>query len=123
MLDYPLGLALLLVPNLLGYADAGGAAVWVPRIIGALTIVQSIFTRYELGLIKLIPMRMHLINDYPAGAFLAASPWLLGFYNAANQRMWLPHLIVGLSVLLATALTQKEPLLRSRDRSQTPAPA
>ena len=124
MLDYPLGLVLLLTPNLLGFADVGGAAVWVPRIIGILTLVQSIFTRYELGLVKVLPMRMHLMNDYLAGAFLAASPWLFGFYDAVNQRIWLPHLIVGLGVLLATALTQKEPRqLRAGDRTHTPAHA
>ena len=124
MLDYPVGLALLFAPNLLGFADAGGAAVWVPRLIGIITLVQSIFTRYELGLVKILPMRMHLMNDYLAGAFLAASPWLFGFYNAANQQIWLPHLVVGIGVLLVTALTAKEPRqLREGDRGQTPAHA
>ncbi len=109
ILDYILGALLLLAPNLLGFAHLDGAAVWVPRIIGAVTILQSIVTRYELGLIKLMPMRVHLINDYLAGAFLAASPWLFGFYDPANQRLWVPHLVVGLGVLIVTAMTEKYP--------------
>jgi hypothetical protein len=109
MVDYPGGLLLLLAPNLFGFADAEGAAVWAPRILGLLVLVQSIFTQYELGLIKVVPMRMHLMFDYFAGAVLAASPWLFGFYDPANQRMWVPHLIAGILVLLLTSLTEKEP--------------
>jgi hypothetical protein len=109
MIDYPAGLLLLLAPNLFGFADVGGAAVGVPRLIGIIVLAQSIFTRYELGLVKAVPMQMHLMFDYFAGAVLAASPWLFGFYDSANQRMWVPHLVVGLIVLLVTSLTEKEP--------------
>jgi hypothetical protein len=109
MLDYPVGLALLFAPNLFGFAEMGGAAVLVPRIIGVITLVQSIFTRYELGVIKAMPMRMHLMNDYIAGVVLAASPWLFGFYDPANQRLWVPHLVVGLAILLVTAMTERSP--------------
>jgi len=109
ILDYPVGLALLLAPNLLGFAQLGGPAVWLPRIIGLLILAQSIMTAYELGLVKVLPMRMHLMTDHVAGVLLAASPWLFGFYDPANQRIWMPHLIVGLVILLVTALTQKEP--------------
>jgi hypothetical protein len=108
-LDYIVGLLLLFAPNLLGFANVGGAAVMVPRIVGVIAIVQSIFTRYEMGPIKMLPMRMHLINDYIVGAFLAVSPWLFRFYDPANQRLWVPHLVVGLGILLVTALTEKEP--------------
>lgn len=109
LLDYPIGLALLFAPNIFGFADVGGAAVWVPRLVGIITLVQSVFTRYELGLVKLLPMRMHLITDYVVGIFLAVSPWLFGFYNELVQRVWLPHLVVGLAIILITAMTEKYP--------------
>lgn len=109
MFDYPVGLLLLLAPNIFGFANVGGAAVWVPRSIGIVILLQSLLTRYEMGMIKVLPMRLHLINDYLAGALLAVSPWLFGFYAPADQRIWLPHLVVGLVILLLTALTQKVP--------------
>lgn len=108
-LDYIVGLALLFAPNLFGFAEHGGAAVMVPRIVGIITLVQSIMTRYELGLVKVLPMRMHLMDDYIVGAFLAASPWIFRFYDPANQRLWVPHLVVGLAILVVTAMTEKEP--------------
>lgn len=109
MLDYVLGPVLFLAPNIFGFADLDGPAVWVPRLIGALTLLQAIVTRFELGLLKVMPMRFHLFNDYAAGAFLAASPWLFRFYDPANQRLWLPHLIAGLAILIVTAMTEKAP--------------
>ena len=107
--DYAVGAVLLLVPNLLGFAHVEGPAVWVPRLIGALSILQAIITRYELGLIKLMPMKFHLFNDFAVGAFLAASPSLLRFYDSANQRLWVPHLVAGIGILIITAMTEKHP--------------
>ena len=49
------------------------------------------------------------------------SPWLFRFYDPANPRLWVVHLVVGLGVLLVTALTQKEPrYLHMGVRGQTP---
>jgi hypothetical protein len=109
ILDYVLGPVLFLAPNLFGFADVEGPAVWVPRLIGALALVQAIVTRFEVGLVKLLPMRFHLFNDYAAGIFLAASPWLLSFHDPANQRLWVPHVIAGVAILVVTALTEKAP--------------
>ncbi len=106
--DYVGGLALLLAPNLFGFADVGGAAVLVPRVLGVVILLQSVATRYELGLLKLLPMRMHLMNDYAASLFLAASPWLFGF-NDEPRNAWLPHVMVGIGVFVLTLLTQTEP--------------
>ncbi|MFN7140594.1 MAG: SPW repeat protein [Limisphaerales bacterium] len=106
--DYLGGAILLFAPNIFGFADVGGAAVWVPRIIGAIVILQSIMTNYELGLFKVLPMRMHLMNDYIASAILALSPWIFGFSNLPLNA-WMPHLIAGVGIFIFTLLTQREP--------------
>ena len=106
--DYLGGIVLLLGPNIFGFSDIGGAAVMVPRILGVIILLQAITTRYELGLVKLLPMRVHLMNDYVASIFLAASPWLFGF-NTAPANAWMPHLIVGIAVFVFTLMTQREP--------------
>ena len=105
--DYIGGVALLAAPNIFGFADVGGAAVWVPRIIGAIVLVQSICTRYEVGLIKVIPMKMHLMNDYIASLFLAASPWIFGF-NRQPSNAWMPHLVVGIAVFVLSLMTRTD---------------
>lgn len=109
LLDYPVVLLLLIAPNVFDITEVGGAAVWLPRVLGIVILVQSLVTHYEMGLIRVLPMRLHLAIDYVAGALLAISPWVFGFYDAAHQRVWLPHVLAGLVILLVTALTQKEP--------------
>ena len=106
--DYLSGLALLLAPNLFGFADVGGAAVMIPRVLGMIILLQAITTRYELGLVKVLPMKVHLINDYVASLFLAASPWLFGF-NYEKENAWMPHLLVGLGLFFFALLTQTQP--------------
>jgi hypothetical protein len=47
----------------------------------------------------------HLWVDGLAGFFLAASPWLLGFAD----RVWLPHLLLGLAEFAAAFVTKTRP--------------
>lgn len=46
-MDYLMGTLLIVLPFILDFPD--GAATWVPVILGAGTIVYSLFTDYELG--------------------------------------------------------------------------
>jgi uncharacterized membrane protein YtjA (UPF0391 family) len=122
ILDYSVGAVLMMAPNIFGFDHLNGPAVWVPRVIGVLSILQSLITRYELGIIKQLPMRMHLTVDYAAGLLLAASPWIFRFYDSANQRFWVPHFLVGIAIFLVTLFTETEPRT-ARDRRETHAPA
>jgi hypothetical protein len=108
ILDYLGGIALLLAPNLFGFAEYGGAAVWVPRILGVAFLIMSLMTRYELGVVKIIPMSMHITVDIIASLFLAASPFLFGF-NDEPANVWLPHVVVGIGYFIASLMTQTEP--------------
>jgi hypothetical protein len=105
VLDYIMGIALLLAPNLFGFADVGGAAVMVPRIVGVVILLQSIMTAYELGVVKVLPMKVHLMNDYVVSIFLAVSPWLFGFADNRTN-VWLPHVVVGIAILGTTLMTK-----------------
>jgi SPW repeat-containing protein len=104
MLDYLVGALLVAAPWLFGFAQ-GGAETWVPVVLGAAAILYSLFTDYELGAIRRIPMPVHLMLDLASGVLLAISPWLLGFAD----RVWEPHLIVGLIEIGTAMLTRRVP--------------
>lgn len=104
MLDYGVGVLLLVVPYILGFAD-GTAAQWVPQLLGAVAIGGALLTDYELGAMRVIPMPGHLMLDIGAGALLAVSPWLFGF---ADRVFW-PHLIVGVMEIGAGLMTRTVP--------------
>ena len=102
VIDYLYGLLLLAAPFTIGFAD-GGAAQGVMMAFGAGAILYSLLTAYELGVIKLIPMPLHLALDAGAGAVLAASPWLFGFAD----RIWWPHVLAGGTSILVPLLTRR----------------
>jgi hypothetical protein len=103
--DYLCGLFLLLAPNLLDFAHAGGAAAWVTRIIGLFVLAQAMMTDYELGLMRVIAIDVHLMTDYLVGVSLMASPWFFGF--SAVRVPMITVTVVGLLVLGLTAMTQR----------------
>jgi hypothetical protein len=114
VLDYAVGLLLVAAPWLFGFAR-NGAETWTPVALGAGAIGYSLLTRYELGLIRVIPMTGHLALDAGSGLLLAASPWLFGF---ADYIVW-PHVLFGLFEIGAALMTQRTPHpADSHDREQ-----
>ncbi|HLU49613.1 MAG TPA: SPW repeat protein [Planctomycetota bacterium] len=104
VLDYLLGIVLILAPWLFGFA-ADGAETWVPVAVGIAILIYSFFTNYELGFVRSIPMGTHLTLDLLGGIFLAISPWLFGFADY----VWVPHLVVGLVEIAAALMTESTP--------------
>ena len=110
VLDYIVGIALIAAPWIFQFAYVGGAAVIVPIVLGIALIVYSLVTRYEWGIpgIKFLPMPYHLVIDFVAAVFLAASPWIFGFASRPLN-VWLPHLVVGIAVILVVLVSQTHP--------------
>jgi hypothetical protein len=104
MLDYLVGALLIASPWLFDFAQ-GGAETWVPVLLGAGALVYSLFTDYELGVVRRLPMPTHLRLDLASGVLLAASPWLFGFAD----RVWQPHLILGLFEIGTAMMTRRVP--------------
>ncbi len=107
-LDYLVGLALILAPTIFQFADVGGTAVLIPRVLGVVLIVYSLLTRYEWGVVKLISMPYHLVIDFLAALFLALSPFLFGFSNK-QPNAWLPHVVVGIAVVVVVIVSRTQP--------------
>jgi hypothetical protein len=115
VLDYGMGLLLMVAPWILGFAD-GGPEQWVPVILGAGVILYSLLTDYELGVARVIPMPVHLWLDVAGGVVLAASPWIFGFAD----HIWWPHVVFGLLEIGAGLMTRTTP---ERDSNQRVAGA
>lgn len=116
-MDYIMGILLIASPWIFDFY-AGGAETWVPVFLGASAIIYSLLTDYELGVSRTISMRTHLTLDIVSGILLAASPWIFGF----SERVWEPHLILGL-LEIGTALMTKTKPERGPKRRQHPVTA
>lgn len=107
-LDYIVAIALFFAPMIFGFQAVGGAAVAVPMILGVLLFIYSLLTNYEWGVVHVIAMPYHLVIDVLASLFLLLSPWIFGFSDEAPNA-WLPHVIVGIVVILVVIFSQTQP--------------
>ena len=116
VLDYLMGILLIVSPWIFGFAD-GGAAMWIPVILGIGTLLYSLLTNYELGAFKVISMKTHLGIDMIAGIFLAVSPWIFGFADT----VYMPHLTLGIIEVLAVIMTKTTLSTNLKNVRQSPA--
>lgn len=101
--DYLFGALLIASPWLFNFYHGGTESI-LPVIMGIITIVYSMITDYELGILKELPFRFHLKMDLIAGILLLISPWLFRF----QDEVFLPHTILGAIELTVFTLSSKE---------------
>lgn len=99
-IDYIMGIFLIASPSLFSL-NVNAIESTVFYIVGVTAIIYSLLTNYELGFLKIIPMKGHLALDIFSGIFLAASPWLLGF----AEIVYMPHLVLGIIEIGAALFT------------------
>lgn len=109
--DYATG-ALLLA----GSTGLEGTPRRVARAVGASVLGQSLFTDYELGLVRVIPMRVHLALDMATGAALAVSAGAPAGGGARGVMSRLVPALAGLGEVATALMTQPEPPRRWRRR-------
>ncbi len=104
VIDYVAGGALYATPALLGLGDVPASARTL-RLASAGAIGSSLMTDYEAGVVKLVPMPVHLTLDVMSGALVAASPWLFGFAGNGS-RYWVPHALMGATEVLIALMSK-----------------
>jgi len=108
IIDYLWAVVMISAPFVLGFITIIPAAICF-FIAALLIIFQSLFTNYELGVWKKLPMAFHLDMDMVLGFTLAISPWLFGFY----QQIFWPHVIMGTFSMVAGLTTNSNSLVKN----------
>lgn len=107
IIGFIVGIALILAPTIFDFSELGGAAVWVPRIIGIIVILSELTVRGSFSRMGFVPMRFHIATDVIMGLFLALSPWLFGFADE-EANAWVPHLVVGIAMIGYALMTRPD---------------
>jgi hypothetical protein len=103
--DYSAGSLLVTAfPKLAGIQ--GTRAARQIRTAGAIHAGYSTITDYPLGVLKLIPYRVHLAIDALGALVLGATPFVTGQWKK-GRRQWVPH--VGLCLFELGALAMSDP--------------
>lgn len=105
LLDYVAGIALTLPWIVNFYED--NSDTWILAITGLFIIIISLLTNYELGIIRLIPMKLHLFVDVLIAAYLIALPFMYPMYH--YYAYW--PVITGVLRLIIVVLTSSRPFV------------
>jgi hypothetical protein len=98
---------LIAAPFLFGFSEEG-APTAVSIIVGVAVLLVAMSTRWRVSLVKVIPVRIHLIIDVVVAALLIASPFLFGFSDETAPTAF--FLATGVLELLAALGTRWTPV-------------
>jgi len=103
--DYGYAAMVTAAPKLVGFENEKAAKLLCYGLGGG-ALLYSLFTRYELGLFRIMPFKTHLTLDLAANVFALAAPFILGFSH--NKRATNTCLAAAATGLLVSAFTQPE---------------
>jgi hypothetical protein len=75
----PVAAIILILSSWIFDFASNGTAQAVTIIIGALMLAAGSMTNWRLSVMRLIPLRMHLMTDLLFGVVLVISPFIFGF--------------------------------------------
>jgi len=99
--DYAVGAGLIVIALAAG---GSGKAVAAGVVVGATILAASVFTRYPLGVVKVLPFTVHSAGDYLAAALLLVAPFALNFHGT-DGGLTAVYIVAGLAVLGVSLIT------------------
>lgn len=87
-LDYPVAAALMGLPFLLGLGTSNPFALQLSVATGIAALILTILTNHELGLIKVIPYKIHLLVDLVVGITFVVAPFIFSFQGIDAIYYW-----------------------------------
>ncbi|UWQ45543.1 SPW repeat domain-containing protein [Leisingera aquaemixtae] len=103
-LDYPVAAALMGLPFLLGLGESNPLALWLSVATGIAAFVLTLLTDHHLGLIRVLPYKLHLTVDLIVGLTFLAAPFIFGFAGLDSAF----YLLNGAAVVAVISLSAPE---------------
>ena len=99
-LDYPVAVSLMALPFVLGLGVGNPMAKWLAVVTGVAAFILTFLTDHELGVVKVVPYRVHVAVDRLVGVIFVVAPFAFGFTGLDAAYYWMN----GAAVLLVTTL-------------------
>ena len=103
-LDYPVAVALMALPFLLGLGSSNPLAIYLSVGTGIAAFILTLLTDHQLGLYKVVPYIGHLIVDGLVGVVFVIAPFVFSFEGLDAYYYW----INGGAVLTVVSLHKPE---------------
>lgn len=103
-LDYPVAIALIALPFLLGLGSSNPIALQLSVATGIAAFILTLLTDHHLGAFKVIPYKFHLIVDFMVAIVFILAPFVLSFEGIDAYYYW----INGIAVFIVVSLHKSE---------------
>lgn len=117
LLDYPVALALIGAPFLLGLGESAPAAKWLSVGVGVAALMLTIFTNHKLGIVRVLPYWFHVLVDGLVGVLFVAAPFAFGLTGLDAWFYWAN----AAAVLTVVSLSSPSSLLGEESAPQAVA--
>jgi len=78
-IDYPVALALIILPFILGLGSSHVMALYASVATGIAALLLTAITDHETGIVKLISYKLHLTVDFLVAVTFLILPFVFGF--------------------------------------------
>ncbi len=103
-LDYPVAIALIILPFLLGLGSSHPLALQLSVATGIAAFMLTLLTDHHLGAFRVIPYKYHLIVDFSVAIIFILAPFIFSFQGIDMYYYW----INGAAVLSVVSLHKPE---------------
>ena len=103
-LDYPVAVALIVLPFVLGLGNSNPLALQLSIGAGIAAFILTLLTDHQLGAYRIIPYKGHLAVDALVGIVFVIAPFVFSFQGMDAYYYW----IIGGAVLIVVSLHKPE---------------
>ncbi len=103
-LDYPVAIALIVLPFVLGLGSSNPIALQLSVATGIAAFLLTLLTDHHLGAFRVISYKMHLIVDFLVAIVFILAPFIFSFEGIDAYYYW----INGAAVLAVVSLHKPE---------------
>ena len=108
-LDYPVAIALMILPFVLGLGHSNEIALPLSVATGIAAFILTLLTNHQLGVYRIIPYNVHLIVDAIVGIVFVTAPFIFSFEGIDAYYYW----IIGATVITVVSLHKPELVLQN----------
>ena len=103
-LDYPVAIALIVLPFLLALGTSNPIALYLSVVTGVAALILTLLTNHHLGVFRVLDYKLHLIVDFLVSVVFIFAPFIFSFEGLDAYYYWLN----GAAVLFVVSMHKRE---------------
>ncbi|WP_299440348.1 hypothetical protein [uncultured Aquimarina sp.] len=103
-LDYPVAIALIILPIVLGLGSSNPLALYLSIATGVAALILTLLTDHHLGVYPILSYKFHLTVDFLVAIVFIIAPFIFSFEGIDAYYYW----INGAAVLTVVSLHKPE---------------